>query len=218
MIFLFRWGLAVFSIVWALLVLPAEAVRVLYAGTRENITSGKRVERSDLDSAITVYQKTLLPGICMPGVREQLASFLSIRSATRTGPGAMRKIAEDLDLADKILRKMLACSPYESNQWLSLAMLDVKRNGIRDNVFAFLKMSYMTGPRAVWIIERRLTFAAGIAPLVPAGMKMQITNDINELRRISGVKKRFMKRLGLKSMNELEQLFGYTGRRSGDIR
>ena len=208
MIFLFRWGLVVFSILWSLMILPAEAVRILYADVRETISAGKPVELVDLDSAISSYQKAASLGICIPGVREQLASFLSIRSANHTGLDALEQTAVDLDQANKALRIMLTCSPFESNQWLSLAMLDVKRNGVRDKAFAFLNLSYLTGPREAWIVERRLTFAAGVAPLVPANLKTQIRNDINELRRMGGAKNRFLKRLNLKSIDELERLFG----------
>lgn len=209
MIFLFRWLLVVVGVSWSLAELPAEAERILYADMRANISAGKPVARDELDKAITSYEKVASLGICMPGVREQLASFLSLRSGTHTGPEALAKTASDLDRADKTLRVMLRCSPFESNQWLSLAMLDVKRNGIRSQTLAFLNLSYLTGPREAWIIERRLTFAAGIAPLVPADMKPQLHNDIGELRRSrrAGVKKRFLKRLNLSSFDELERLF-----------
>ncbi len=208
MILFFRWSLIVFSILWSLMVLPAEAVRVLYADIRGDIATGKPVERADLDSAIAAYQKVASLKFCMPGVREQLASFLSIRPAMYTGADALVKVAADLDLADKTLRVMLTCSPFESNQWLSLAMLDVRRNGVRDRVFKFLNLSYLTGPREAWILERRLTFAAGIAPLIPAELKTQIQADIDELRRMGSTRKRFLERLRLKSMDELELLFG----------
>ncbi len=207
MIFLFRWGFVTFSILWTLMVLPAEAVRLLYAETREAIAMGKPVGGSDLDSAISSYEKIASLGICMPGVREQLASFLSIRSVSHGGTQALEKTAADLDHADMVLRQMLACSPFESNQWLSLMMLDVKRNGVRDKVFAFLELSYLTGPREAWIIERRLTFIAGIAPLVPEKLKPQILSDIGELRRMGGARKRFLRRLEFKAMDQFEQQF-----------
>jgi hypothetical protein len=207
MVFVFRWGMVLFSLAWSLVILPAEGLRIQYAGMRTALRAGDPVKPAVLDAAIADYKKLADFGVCMPGVREQLASFLSIRATVHAGPDSLARTGADLEQADQILRDMLGCSPFESNQWLSLAMLDVRRNGIRDKSFEYLKLSYLTSPREGWVVERRLTFAASMAPLIPEFLKPNIIGDIDEMKRMLGIKTRFLKRLNLESMDELEKLF-----------
>jgi hypothetical protein len=208
MIFVFRWGIAVVSLAWVSTVLPAEALRVQYEGMRKTLRAGGTVEPAILNKAISDYKKIADLGICMPGLRENLASFLSLRADTHTGSDSFERASTDLERADHFLRDMLSCSPFESNQWLSLAMIDIKRNGIRKKAFEFLKLSYLTSPREGWVIERRLTFVAGMAPLVPEFLKPHVLGDIQEMRRMGGIKRRFLKRLNIKSLDEFANRLG----------
>lgn len=209
MIFLFRWGFICFAILWSMAVLPAEVLRVSYAEFRETLSSGRAVDQGELNAAIVSYEKVASMSLCMPGVREQLAFFLSKRSATYSGIDAMDKMSDDLNKSDEILRDMLACSPFESNQWLSMAMLENGRIGINDKIFTSLNLSYLTAPREGWIIERRLTFAASISPFLPASLGEQIRSDVETMRHqtMGQFKHRFLTRLNLKTLDEFELLF-----------
>lgn len=204
---LFRWGLVLISILWSLIVLPTEIMRIVHADVRQSVANEEPIERAGLDNAIASYGKLASFGICMPGVREQLSFLLSIRSTSHNGLDALKKTDDDLDRANQALQDMLACSPFESNQWLSLAMLDVERNGVRDKAFTFLELSYLTAPREGWIVERRLTFVANIAQFVPQKLRAQIHNDIFEMRRMGPIRRSFLKRINLKSLDDLERLF-----------
>ena len=207
-IFLCRWGLVIFSMIWSLSVLPAEYTRIHYADFNERIAEGEQIELAEFSDAIDVHSTISSLGFCMPGVREQLAFLLSRRSDLHLGDDALEQTGSDLDRADNALRKVLACSPYESNQWLTLAMLDITRKGVVDNNFLFLNLSYLTGPRERWIVERRMTFAVGIAPIIPASLLPLVRKDIAEIRSVESLKKRFLERMGIETIDDLEGLFG----------
>ncbi len=208
MIVMFRLGLVGFSVLWSLMVLPVEAVRLMYSDTQKTIATGRTDKNTGFDKAISAYTAISDLGVCMPGIREQLAFLLVNRAKNNSGPLIVSQIDSDLNQADQVLRGLLACSPFESNQWLSLASLDVKRNGIRDQAFGFLKLSYLTAPREGWIIERRLTFAVSVAAFLPDALKVQIQRDISEMEKMPGMKRRLLKRLNLQSLTELKLFFG----------
>lgn len=182
---MFRWSLIVFGFFWSILVIPAESVRYAHFDVTEAIANGRRVKPADLDAAVDAYKLIGSAGICMPGIREQLANLLFRRGTTYRQLNEVDEAVADLEQADTTVRSLLACSPFESNQWLSLAIIDAKRRGGGDKTFAILNMSYLTGPREGWIIHRRMEFIATIVPFLPDSIRRHHKNDQRVLRRVT---------------------------------
>jgi hypothetical protein len=118
-----------FRFFWSILVIPAESVRYAHFDVTGAIANGRRVKPADLDAAVDAYKLIGSAGICMPGIREQLANLLFRRGTTYRQLNEVDEAVADLEQADTIVRSLLACSPFESNQWLSLAIIDAKRRG-----------------------------------------------------------------------------------------
>ena len=179
---MFRWPLIVIGFFWSILVVPAESVRYAHSDVTEAIANGRRVKPADLDAAVDAYKFIDSTGICMPGIREQLANLLFLRGTAYRQLNEVDEAVGDMEQADAIVRSLLACSPFESNQWLSLAIIDAKRRGVGGKTFAFLNMSYLTGPREGWIIHRRVEFIATMAPFLPESIRRHHKNDQRVLR------------------------------------
>ena len=79
---------------------------------------------------------------------------------------------------------------------------------IVDNNFLFLNLSYLTGPRERWIVERRMTFAVSIAPVIPQSLLPMVRNDIDEIRCVKSLKLRFLGRMEIETIDDLDGLFG----------
>jgi len=60
-IFLCRWGLVIFGLIWPLIVLPAEYARIHYADFNQRIVQDERIELAQINDAIDV--RGLLEGM-----------------------------------------------------------------------------------------------------------------------------------------------------------
>lgn len=78
-------------------------------------------------------------------------------------------------------REALAASPGRADVSLALAEIEFLLFGPGQSVYDPLRLSFMTAPRELWIIDRRIGLGLKLIPSAPADLREDIASDIRVL-------------------------------------
>ncbi len=83
----------------------------------------------------------------------------------------------------RLLESALADGPGDANLWYLLAELRSRLMGMGEKTLAALALSYLTGPRAGWIAERRLGFSLKFWLFLDPDLRRYVRREIRTLWR-----------------------------------
>jgi hypothetical protein len=136
---------------------------------QETLAKGETGE--NLEGALTELKAQVaeLSGLSFPGIHAaKLKMLLELERIARIEEGRREVSYKD----------RLKIEPASGDDWLELASLLTRRGAARERVFSALEMSYITEPREINAMTRRIAFSLSILELMPEDKQRQVLREL----------------------------------------
>nr|WP_157872654.1 hypothetical protein [Bradyrhizobium sp. ORS 278] len=154
------------SVVWGAVCLPIFRDQARLEAARDLILRNVRVSDADLDALKPLLQRASDRMDCIPAIDRSVA-IVRLRLAENALSVPNDALDRRLFELDQSIRKSLFCAPTDPYLWLVLFWLRNNREGLRDDHYDLLRMSYRLGPNEGWIAVKRNAMALAMFEGLP---------------------------------------------------
>ena len=175
---LFTIAAGLLAITWGLAVFPSSWRMSLVQPVADEILAGEPFKTETLLPLMPTIERVERAANCDPAALRSAAVirlYISERDALSSTLRALVPSPAD------IIRRSLTCTPTDSFLWLALFSAEKAQNGLRNDQFQSLRMSYQLGPHEGWIALKRNRVVVPILDQLPADLAAAAVNEFTEL-------------------------------------
>ncbi|GLH76763.1 hypothetical protein SSBR45G_16710 [Bradyrhizobium sp. SSBR45G] len=158
--------IALSAVAWGIRCLPVFQDQSRLEAAKDLILRNVKVSDADLDALAPLLQRASDRIDCVPVVDRSVA-IIRLRLAENALSSATDTLDRRLSELDQAIRKSLGCAPTDSYLWLVLFWVRNNREGLRDDHYDLLRMSYRLGPNEGWIAVKRNAMALAMFEGLP---------------------------------------------------
>jgi hypothetical protein len=174
-------GLAVIG--WSDVVAPVVWRQASMAPLGPKIVAGERFQPGVLEEYVERAKPDVLEGICQPITLRTLALARLRLAEEAIADGDGHLIDQTQSDGEAALRLSLSCTPTDPFLWFALFWLRNSREGLQDDNYRALRMSYRVGPNEGWLSLRRNRMVIALYPGLPDDLKQDASDEFVQLVR-----------------------------------